>query len=157
MQKLWNISYNNYGLSLFIMVSLSTSSLLIMKKINECFEYYLAHYALVLACWYIQYATPIIIRTMMMPTIIGARTFTKKTNIAIIIIAAIIATIIEPALLPDAIIIWILQNINRWYIRIKRIVLIYKRATKEVFSAQFTLIWFYNESTSSSRCSCNGS
>ena len=87
------------------MVSLSTSSHLIMKKINECFDYYLAHYVLVLACWYIQYATPIIIRTMMMPTIIGARTFTKKTNIAIIIIAAIIATIIEPALLPDAIII----------------------------------------------------
>lgn len=63
------------------------------------------HYVLVLAFWYIQYATPMIIRTMMMPTIIGARTFTKKTNIAIIIIAAIIATIIEPALLPDAIII----------------------------------------------------
>jgi hypothetical protein len=41
-----------------------------------------------------------IMRTMMMPTIIGARTFTKKTNIAIIIIAAIIATIIELALLP---------------------------------------------------------
>jgi len=30
----------------------------------------------------------------------GARTFTKKTNIAIIIIAAIIVTIIELALLP---------------------------------------------------------
>lgn len=57
-------------------------------------------YVLALACLYIQYATPMIIRTMMMPTIIGARTFTKKTNIAIIIIAAIIATIIELALLP---------------------------------------------------------
>ncbi|RPI84981.1 MAG: hypothetical protein EHM34_02675 [Nitrosopumilales archaeon] len=58
------------------------------------------HYALVFACWYIQYATPMIIRTMMMPTMTGARTFTKKTNIAIIIIAAIIVTIIELALLP---------------------------------------------------------
>ena len=58
------------------------------------------HYALALACLYIQYATPMMIRIMMMPTIIGARTFTKKTNIAIIIIAAIIATIIELALLP---------------------------------------------------------
>lgn len=57
-------------------------------------------YVLALACLYIQYATPMIIRTIMMPTIIGARTFTKKTNIAIIIIAAIIATIIELALLP---------------------------------------------------------
>ena len=57
-------------------------------------------YALAFACLYIQYATPMIIRTMMMPTIIGARTFTKKTNIAIIIIAAIIATITELALLP---------------------------------------------------------
>ena len=75
-----------------------------MKKINE-YSNIILHYALVLACWYIQYATPMIIRTMMMPTIIGARTFTKKTNIAIIIIAAIIATIIEPALLPDAMII----------------------------------------------------
>ena len=59
----------------------------------------IVHYVLALACLYIQYATPMIIRTMMMPTIIGARTFTKKTNIAIIIIAAIIATIIELALL----------------------------------------------------------
>ena len=41
-----------------------------------------------------------IIRTMMMPPIIGARTLNKKTNIAIIIITAIIATIIELALLP---------------------------------------------------------
>jgi hypothetical protein len=68
-----------------------------MKKIYV--SNIILHYALVFACWYIQYATPMIIRTMIMPTIIGARTFTKKTNIAIIIIAAIIATIIEPALL----------------------------------------------------------
>ena len=83
-----------------------------MKKIKNILNSIL-HYALVLACWYIQYATPMIIRTMMMPTIIGARTFTKKTNIATIIITAIIATIIEPALLPDAITICILQSINR--------------------------------------------
>ncbi len=65
-----------------------------------CTSNIILHYALDFACWYIQYATPMIIRTMMMPTIIGARTFTKKTNIAIIIIAAIIVTIIELALLP---------------------------------------------------------
>ena len=57
-------------------------------------------YAEVLTCLYIQYATPMIIRIMIMPTMIGARTFTKKTSIAIMIIAAIIATIIEPAELP---------------------------------------------------------
>lgn len=56
-------------------------------------------YPEVLTCLYIQYATPIIIRIMIMPTMIGARTFTKKISIAIMIIAAIIATIIEPALL----------------------------------------------------------
>ena len=50
---------------------------------------------------------------MITPTIIGARTFTKKTSIAIMTIAAIIAIMIEPALLLDAIIIWTLQNINR--------------------------------------------
>ncbi len=83
-----------------------------MKK-NKNILNSILHYALVLACWYIQYATPMIIRTMMMPTIIGARTFTKKTNIAIIIITAIIATIIEPALLLDAIPICILQSIYR--------------------------------------------
>lgn len=49
----------------------------------------------------------------MTPTIIGARTFTKKTRIAIITIAAIIAIMIELALLLDAIIIRTLQNINR--------------------------------------------
>lgn len=50
-----------------------------------------------LTCLYIQYATPMIIRIIIMPTMIGARTFTKKTSIAIMIIAATIATIIEPA------------------------------------------------------------
>ena len=45
------------------------------------------------------------IRTMITPIIIGARTFTKKTSIAIITIAAMIAIMIEPALLLDAIII----------------------------------------------------
>lgn len=57
------------------------------------------NYAEVLTCWYIQYATPMIIRIIIMPTMIGASTFTKKISIAIMIIAAIIATIIEPALL----------------------------------------------------------
>ena len=52
------------------------------------------------------------IRTMIIPTIIGARIFTKKTSIAIMTIAAIIAIMIELALLL-AIIIWTLQNINR--------------------------------------------
>lgn len=56
-----------------------------------------------------------IMRTMIIPTITGARTFTKKTNIAIMTIAAIIVTIIEPALL--AIIVCILQNINRCYMK----------------------------------------
>jgi hypothetical protein len=56
-----------------------------------------------------------IMRTMIIPTMIGARTFTKKTSIAMMIIAAIIVTIIEPALV--AIIISILQNINRCYIK----------------------------------------
>jgi len=51
---------------------------------------------------------------MIIPTMIGARTFTKKTRIAIMTIAAIIVTIIEPALL--AITICILQNINRCYL-----------------------------------------
>ena len=41
---------------------------------------------------------------MIMPTMIGARIFTKKTSIAIMTMAAIIATIIEPALPVDAII-----------------------------------------------------
>jgi hypothetical protein len=45
------------------------------------------------------------IRTMITPTIIGARTFTKKTSIAIMIIAAMIAIMIEPALLLDVTII----------------------------------------------------
>lgn len=54
-------------------------------------------YAEVLTCLYIQYATPMIMRIIIMPTMIGARTFTKKTSIAIMIIAAIIATMIEPA------------------------------------------------------------
>lgn len=40
-----------------------------------------------------------------MPTMIGARIFTKKTSIAIMTMAAIIATIIELALPVDAIII----------------------------------------------------
>jgi len=71
----------------------------------------LNRYDEVLTCWYIQYATPIMIRTMIIPTITGARTFTKKISIAIMTIAAIIVTIIEPALL--AIIVCILQNINR--------------------------------------------
>lgn len=44
-------------------------------------------------------------RTIITPTIIGAKTFTKKTNIAIITIAAIIAIMIELALLLVAIII----------------------------------------------------
>lgn len=35
------------------------------------------------------------------PTMIGARTFTKKTSIAIMTMAAIIATMIEPALPED--------------------------------------------------------
>lgn len=52
-------------------------------------------------------------RITIIPTMIGARTFTKKTSIAIMTIAAIIVTIIEPALL--VIIICILQNINRCY------------------------------------------
>ena len=39
-----------------------------------------------------------------MPTMIGARIFTKKTSIAIMTMAAIIATTIEPALPVDAII-----------------------------------------------------
>ena len=71
----------------------------------------------VLTCWYIQYATPMMMRTIIIPTIIGASTFTKKISIAIITIAAIIVTIIEPALL--AIIVCILQNINRCYIKCK--------------------------------------
>jgi hypothetical protein len=45
----------------------------------------------------------------------GARTFTKNIRIAIMTIAAMIVTIIEPALL--AILVCILQNINRWYIK----------------------------------------
>lgn len=69
----------------------------------------------VLTCWYIQYATPIMIRTIIIPTMIGASTFTKKTSIAIMTIAAIIVTIIEPALL--AIIVCILQTINRCYMK----------------------------------------
>ena len=56
-----------------------------------------------------------IMRIMIIPTMIGARTFTKKTSIAIMTIAAIIVTIIEPALL--AITVCILQNINRCYIK----------------------------------------
>jgi len=40
---------------------------------------------------------------IMMPTRIGARTFTRKISIAIIIMAAMIATMIEPAF-PDALI-----------------------------------------------------
>jgi len=39
----------------------------------------------------------------MIPTIIGARTFTRKINMAIIIMTAMIATMIEPAL-PDVLI-----------------------------------------------------
>ena len=54
-----------------------------------------------------------IMRITIIPTMIGERTFTKKTSIAIMTIAAIIVTIIEPALL--AIIVCILQNINRCY------------------------------------------
>jgi len=42
---------------------------------------------------------------IMMPTIIGARIFTRKISMAIITMAAMIATIIEPALPVDAIII----------------------------------------------------
>ena len=50
----------------------------------------------------------------MMPTIIGARTFTRKTNMAIIIMAAMIATMIEPAF-PDALIVVLMpKNINRY-------------------------------------------
>jgi hypothetical protein len=56
-----------------------------------------------------------IMRIMIIPTMIGARTFTKKTSIAIMTIAAIIVTIIEPALL--AITVCILQNINICYIK----------------------------------------
>jgi hypothetical protein len=52
-------------------------------------------------------------RIMIIPTMIGARTFTKKTSIAIMTIAAIIVTIIEPVLL--VIVICTLQNINRCY------------------------------------------
>lgn len=55
------------------------------------------------------------IRTIIIPTMIGASTFTKKTSIAIMTIAAIIVTIIEPALL--AIIVCILQTINRCYMK----------------------------------------
>jgi hypothetical protein len=39
-----------------------------------------------------------------MPTIIGARTFTRKINIATMIMTAMIATMIEPAL-PDVLMI----------------------------------------------------
>ena len=39
-----------------------------------------------------------------MPTIIGARIFTRKTSMAIITMAAMIATIMEPAF-PDALIV----------------------------------------------------
>ena len=84
-----------------------------IKKIRSPSKIY---YAFVLACWYIQYATPMIMRTMIIPTMIGARTFTKKTSIAIMTIAAIIVTIIEPALL--AIIVCILQNIYRCLLNI---------------------------------------
>jgi len=56
-----------------------------------------------------------IMRTIIIPTMTGARTFTKKISIAMMIIAAIIVTIIEPALL--AILVCILQNINRCYIK----------------------------------------
>ena len=83
-----------------------------IKKIRSSSKIY---YAFVLACWYIQYATPMIMRTIIIPTITGARTFTKKISIAMMIIAAIIVTIIEPALL--AILVCILQNINRCYIK----------------------------------------
>jgi hypothetical protein len=54
-----------------------------------------------------------IMRTIIIPTMTGARTFTKKISIAMMIIAAII--VIEPALL--AILVCILQNINRCYIK----------------------------------------
>jgi uncharacterized membrane protein len=40
---------------------------------------------------------------IMMPTITGARTFTRKISMAIIIMAAMIATMIEPAV-PDVLI-----------------------------------------------------
>ena len=56
-----------------------------------------------------------IMRTIIIPTMTGARTFTKKISIAMMIIAAIIVTIIEPALL--AILVCILQNINRCYLQ----------------------------------------
>jgi hypothetical protein len=58
-----------------------------------------------------------IMRIMIIPTMTGARTFTKNIRIAIMTIAAMIVTIIEPALL--AILVCILQNINRWYIKYK--------------------------------------
>ena len=45
-----------------------------------------------------------IIMIIMIPTIIGARTFTRKISMAIITIAAMITTMIEPAF-PDALII----------------------------------------------------
>ncbi|CAN5565788.1 hypothetical protein BH18THE1_BH18THE1_08400 [soil metagenome] len=41
---------------------------------------------------------------IMIPTIIGAKTFTRKISMAIIIMAAMIATMIDPAL-PDVLII----------------------------------------------------
>lgn len=50
----------------------------------------------------------------MMPTIIGAKTFTRKISIAMITMAAMIATMIEPAF-PDALMIILLpKNINRY-------------------------------------------
>ncbi|HSA73767.1 MAG TPA: hypothetical protein VLD84_07425 [Nitrososphaeraceae archaeon] len=45
---------------------------------------------------------------IMMPTIIGAKTFTRKISIAMITMAAMIATMIEPAF-PDALIIVLLR------------------------------------------------
>lgn len=51
---------------------------------------------------------------IIMPTIIGAKTFTRKISIAMITMAAMIATMIEPAF-PDALITVLLpNNINRY-------------------------------------------
>ena len=95
------------------MVSFNFFTLDIIKNRNSVQHSF--SYVDVLTCWYIQYATPMIMRTMIIPTMTGARTFTKNIRIAIMTIAAIIVTIIEPALL--AILVCILQNINRWYIK----------------------------------------
>jgi hypothetical protein len=46
---------------------------------------------------YIQYPTPTIIAKTIIPIMIGAKIFMRKTIIAIIIINAIIPTIIEPS------------------------------------------------------------